>query len=134
MDQLNGVNPASFGVVVIVLLQLAQFFFAWRKDTSREASVRKEDLAAVRKELRLEIKELDVKVVVIPLEIEKKLELMRRDSLDWRDGISKKLNEIEVVGSSADSESKATLEYIKQQVASLNTKVDRLNSLNTTKR
>ncbi len=128
MDPLKDVGPAAFGIVVIVLLQLAQFFFAWRRDSHREAAVRKEDLAAVRKELRSEIKELDDKLTNGSKEIELKLDEMRKDAGQWRDSISTKLTHIEVKGVSADSTTAATLEFIKQQVASLNTKVDKLNS------
>lgn len=128
MDQLNGVNPASFGVVVIVLLQLAQFFFAWKRSNHETETVRKTDLAAVRKELRLEIREVEAGMGEMRIDIEGKLDSMRKDAAKWREGISDDLKRIELKEGSASSATAATLEFIKQQVASLNVKVDKLNS------
>lgn len=78
-------TSATFGVIVIVLLQLAQFFFAWRKDQSREASAKKEDLAALKKELREEINKVDGKV-----------EKMREASDEWREKIKSEIGALAV--------------------------------------
>lgn len=128
MDPFKDVGPGAFGIVVIVLLQLAQFFFAWRKDSHREAAVRKEDLAAVRRELKEEIKEVEEKMESFSIAVDVKLDAMTNSAARWRGDITTKLTHIEVKNVSANSTTVATLEFIKQQVASLNTKVDKLNS------
>lgn len=125
---MSEVNPASVGVVVIVLLQLAQFFFAWKRSNHETETVRKADLVAVRRELRVEIREVEAGMGQMRVDLEGKLDLMRRDAAKWRDGITEDLRRIELKEGSASSATGATLEFIKQQVSALNVKVDKLTS------
>lgn len=102
-------SPATFGVIVIVLLQLAQFFFAWRKDMHRENSAKKEDLAALRKELRDEIKEVDGK-----------LQAMKTESARAREELLEKIND----GAVEIASVKTGQEMMNQTLSSLVPKID----------
>jgi hypothetical protein len=112
LAQLDGTNPATFGVVVIVLLQLAQFVFAWKKDMARENSAKKEDLTALRKEFKEELKELD-----------DKLEAMRTSSDGWRQGLESKLGEV----SNRVASLGTAQDLMNQTLIAIRTKLDKLS-------
>lgn len=122
------VTPAMMGMVVIILMQLAQFFFAWRKDMRGTESAKKEDLATLRSELLGEIKEVSCDVDDMKKSIENKMEDSRKESSRARGDIYGQIRD-GALKTAALIESTDTL---KQTLISLGMKFDALRVSNNT--
>ena len=105
------VTPAVYGMAVIILLQLSQFFFAWKKDQRGEQGANKGDLL----ELKHEIADLRTSV-------ESKMEAARVESSRSRNDLYIQING-NALKTAGLIESTDTL---KQSVISLTNKVDLL--------
>ena len=105
------VTPAVYGMAVIILLQLSQFFFAWKKDQRGEQGANKGDLL----ELKHEIADLRSSV-------ESKMEAARVESSRSRNDLYIQING-NALKTAGLIESTDTL---KQSVISLTNKVDLL--------
>ena len=112
------------GMLVIALLQLSQFFFAWRKDQRSSEAAKKEDLATLRTELKKDIGDVAKDVDELKDSMEKKLEASRLESERARGETDRTLQ--------ATALKTATLiegmETLKQTSIATSTKVDRLLS------
>lgn len=110
------------GMLVIALLQLSQFFFAWRKDQRSSEAAKKEDLTTLRTELKKDIGEVASEVDQLKDSVEKKLEASRKESERARGETDKTLH--------ATALKTATLiegmETLKQTSIATSAKVDRL--------
>lgn len=110
------------GMLVIALLQLSQFFFAWRKDQRSSEAAKKEDLTTLRAELKKDIGDVAADVDQLKDSLEKKLEASRLESERARGEMDKSLH--------ATALKTATLiegmETLKQTTISTSSKVDRL--------
>lgn len=87
------VTPAIMGMAVIILLQLSQFFFAWRKDMRQNDQVRKEDLTALRNEIMDEIDDISGDVADLRKSVEGKMEVARVESSKARTEIHNRITE-----------------------------------------
>lgn len=116
------VTPATYGVVVIVLLQLAQFVFAWRKDQRNSEAVKRQDLEKLRAEFRREISETEQDVEDFRKSMERKLEEMSKDSNRSRGELHEKINDV----MKDTAKLLARQELFEQTLGSLGTKMDNL--------
>lgn len=110
------------GMLVIALLQLSQFFFAWRKDQRSSEAAKKEDLTSLRAELKKDINAVASEVDDLKESIEKKLEASRLESERARGETDKKITD-NAVKTGALIEG---VETLKQTMISTGTKVDLL--------
>lgn len=119
------VTPAVMGLAVIILLQLSQFFFAWRKDMRQNDAVRKEDLTALRNEVMEEINEVAEQVDKLKQSVEGKMETARVESARARTEIHNRITD-NALKTAALVEGQET---VKQSILSLSSKMDaiRLN-------
>lgn len=133
-DAATEVTPAMMGMVVIILLQLSQFLFAWKKDMRGTESAKKEDLTVIKNDigsLRVEMKET-IGDIADDLEhlkqsVETKMEASRVEASRSRSELYTKINE-GALKTAALIEGTDTL---KQSLLSLTTKVDLLRISNT---
>jgi hypothetical protein len=117
----DNITPAFFGMVVIILLQLSQFFFAWRKDMRANDSVRKQDLDNLRDDLMAEIDDVADDLKDFKTSIDRKQEEARKESSRARDEIHNRITESALKLSALV----AGQETMTQTMISLSNKVDR---------
>lgn len=115
----DSISPSFVGMVVIVGLQLSQFFFNYRKDQSREQSAKKQDLTELRKELKSEIEDLAAKV-----------ESNRAHTEQSRNDMQEKINKVAIDTSALVKGQEMT----EQALVSLAHKIDTLVSRPNTRR
>lgn len=118
----NEVTPAVMGMAVIILLQLSQFFFAWRKDQRQSQSVMKEDLTDLRDELMDEINEVSNDLKNFKTGTDQKMEQSRQESGRARTDIHNRITESAVKLSALV----AGQEAMNQHMIALAGKVDRM--------
>ena len=123
------VTPAVYGMAVIILLQLSQFFFAWKKDQRGEQGANKGDLlelkheiTSLRTELRNDISDVSNDVEELKTSVESKMEAARMESSRSRNDLYIQING-NALKTAGLIESTDTL---KQSVISLTNKVDLL--------
>lgn len=116
------VTPAVMGMAVIILLQLSQFYFAWRKDMRANDQVRKEDLTELRDELMEEINEVSDDLKGFKNSTDRKMEESRKESSRARDEIHNRITESAVKLSALV----AGQETMNQTLIALSNKVDRI--------
>ena len=116
------VTPAVMGMAVIILLQLSQFFFAWRKDMRQDQAVRKEDLAALRDELMDEINDVAGDLKDFKTGTDRKMEQARTESSKARTDIHNRITESAVKLSALA----AGQETMNQTLIALGNKLDAL--------
>lgn len=114
------VTPTVVGLVVIVLLELSQFFFAWKKDQRASEGVRKEDLTNLKTEIMDEIEKTNDELGEIKKSFEGKLEAMRLESQRTREVMYRKIN------TTAETVSgiKASVENVQQTQSAQTAKID----------
>ncbi len=95
-DATPSVSPAQWGVAVLILMQLGQFWFALRKDQRGNEAAKKEDLAALKKELKDEITSVKTDVDELRDSVEAKMEDARKESSVVRDKISTSIRGVEL--------------------------------------
>lgn len=118
------VTPAVMGMAVIIILQLSQFYFAWRKDMRANDQVRKEDLTDLRDELMEEISDVSDDLKSFKVSTDRKMEDSRKESSRARDEIHGRITESAVkLGALVEGQ-----QLMNQTLIALNTKVDRLKS------
>lgn len=110
------------GMLVIALLQLSQFFFAWRKDQRSSEAAKKEDLTSLRTELKKDIGDVAGEVDSLKESIEKKMETARLESERTR-GATDQTIQSTALKTAMLMES---VETLKQTAIATSTKVDRL--------
>ncbi len=95
-DTTPPVSPAQWGVTVIILMQLGQFVFAFLKHQRGSEAAKKEDLTALKKELKDEITSVKTDVDELKDSVEKKMEDARKESSVVREKISTSIKGVEV--------------------------------------
>ena len=120
----NEVTPAVMGMAVIIILQLSQFYFAWRKDMRANDQVRKEDLTGLRDELMEEISDVISDVKSFKDSTDRKMEQSRKESGVARDEIHHRITESAIKLSSL----MAGQEAMSQTLIAVNNKLERLAS------
>jgi len=111
MNPPTEITPAVFGMVVIILLQLAQFFFSYRKNLRADDSAWKEDVA-----------DLKVQLSSLRSSFETKMESARIESSRSRNDLY-----IQINGNALKTAGLVeSTETLKQSVISLTNKVDLL--------
>lgn len=109
-----------WGMVIIILLQLSQFIFAWKKDMRSSESVKKEDMTTLRNELLDEVQQVTDDVKDLRESFDTKMESLRKENKDSRTELYSRLN--------SDSNKIATLtegvDTLKQTVTALGNKMD----------
>lgn len=118
------VSPEFMGMLVIALMQLSQLVFAYRKDQARVESVKKEDLAALRKELKAEIAEVATKAEKVREGLSGELKSMSHDSEVARGELHEKINNVAIDTATASK----GLQIIEQTTAAMSHKLDMLLS------
>jgi hypothetical protein len=116
------VTPAVMGLAVIILLQLSQFFFAWKKDMRSDQAVRREDLTSLRDELLEEIVDITDDLKSFKTSTDIKMEASRCESIRARDEIHARITETAVKLSALV----AGQEAMNQTMTAVSGKVDRL--------
>jgi len=116
------VTPAIVGIVVLILLQLAQFFFAYRRDSHASEAAKKADLQQLRTELKNEIADVQGELDEHAEKVDRKLDAMRRDSYQARTEIHDRVTEV----SQDTAKLLEASETTKQTMANLSSKLDRL--------
>ncbi len=118
----NELSPVIMGMVVIALLQLSQFFFAWKKDMRANDSVRKADLTDMRNDLMAEIDDVATDLKDYRAAQDAKMEAVRIESARARDEIHERITEIAVKQSALV----AGQDTISQTLLAMSNKVDRM--------
>lgn len=116
------VTPAVMGLAVIILLQLSQFFFAWRKDMRSSEAVKKGDLVSLKTDLKHDIEAVARDVEGLKKSVEEKLEQARAESMRS----TKELHDRATDSAVKTSSIIAHQDSMNQTLISLGRKVDRL--------
>jgi chromosome segregation ATPase len=115
------------GMVVIILLQLSQFVFAWKKDMRQNDAVRKEDLTALRQELKDEINQVSGKVDKLKQSVDARIESARAEQERHAAEAHNRITST-ALQTAALMEG---MEHLKQSVLSLGAKIDHLRQPRT---
>ena len=124
------VTPAVMGMAVIIILQLSQFYFAWRKDMRGEQSVRKEDLSALRNQIMNEIEELGGDVKDLRVSLDKRTEIQNQSAHSCRNEMHNRITHI-ALQTAALVEG---METTKQTLAAMGMKLDTLRLTSHTRK
>ena len=85
---------AATGMVVIILIQLATFIFAWRKDARGSEAAKKEDLKSLKTELLQAIRDTEDALEDHKKEVDRKFEAQRQEASNSRSALHEKVNEV----------------------------------------
>ena len=120
------VTPAMMGMVVIILMQLAQFFFAWKKDMRGTESAKKEDLAALKSEFLAAISKVEADVEEVKTALDRGAEGARTSAHNCRNEMHTRITEIAL----KTAELLKGMQITEQTLISLGTKFDALRGSN----
>ena len=122
------ITPAMYGMATIILLQLSQFYFAWRKDQRGADSAWKDDIDALRDDLKASIQKVESDVHEVKKSLGRESEASRNSAHDCRNQMHTRITEI-ALETAALVKGQALTE---QTLISLGNKVDLLRFSNNT--